>query len=146
MDPFGTITKYYPFVEEETKSVLNSLMDESSSYYDFVQRLCRVVFENEVPVNLVYLAAVQAWWCRLEEAKSLIQEKYREVLYVRPWGHLHASGGADQAAYHDDVVRAIEEAMAYSLDDWMKTELFLLHAFYHWPGYGDVPSLLEPLE
>jgi len=59
--PMGTITKYYPFIDEETKSILNSLMDESSSYYDFVQRLCEVVLEKEVPVNLAYLAAVQAW-------------------------------------------------------------------------------------
>jgi hypothetical protein len=47
MKPMGTITKYYPFIDEETKSILNSLMEESSSYFDFVQRLCDVVLENE---------------------------------------------------------------------------------------------------
>ena len=62
VEPLGTITKYYKFIDEETKTILDSLMDESSSYFDFVRRLCDVVLENEVPVNLAYIAAVQAWW------------------------------------------------------------------------------------
>jgi tetratricopeptide (TPR) repeat protein len=146
MKPMGTITKYYPFIEEETKSILNSLMDESSSYYDFVQRLCNVILKDEVSVNLVYVAAVQAWWCRTEETKSLIQEKYKDVPCIRPWGYLHYSSQTHQVKYHDAVVEAIEKAMETSLDDWMVTELHLLHTFYHWPIHGDIPSYLEPLE
>jgi hypothetical protein len=144
--PLGTITKYYPFIDEETQSILISLMDESSSYYDFVQRLSDVVLENEVPVNLAYLAAVQAWWCRTEETKSLIQEKYKDVPCIRPWGYLHYSSQTHQVKYHDAVVEAIEKAMDTALDDWMVAELHLLHTFYHWPIHGDIPSYLEPLE
>ncbi len=146
MKSMGTITKYYPFIDEETKSVLNSLMDESSSYYDFVQRLCEVVLENEVPVNLAYLAAVHAWWCRIEESMSLIQEKYKDVPCIRPWGYAHQTAESDQVRYHDDVVEAIDKAIDTSLDDWMVTELHLLHTSFHWPYHGDIPSLLEPLE
>ncbi len=79
MKPMGTITKYYPFIDEETKSILNSLMDESSSYYDFVLRLSNMILANEVPVDLVFIAAVQVWWCRTHETMSQIQEKYRYV-------------------------------------------------------------------
>ncbi len=142
----GTITKYYPFIDEESKSVLNSLMDESSSYYDFVQRLCTFVIENEVPVNLAYLAAVQAWWCRTEETMKLIQEKFTDVLYIRPWGYVHATLESDQIRNHDAVVEAIEKVMETSPDDWILTELHLLHAHFHWPMFGDIPSLLEPVE
>ena len=53
MKPMGTITKYYPFIDEESRSILDSLMEESSSYNDFVLRLSEVVLENEVPVNLI---------------------------------------------------------------------------------------------
>jgi len=71
MKPMGTITKYYPFIDEETKDILDALMDESSSYYDFVQRLCEFTLNNEVPVNLAYLATVQAWWCRMRGTVKL---------------------------------------------------------------------------
>jgi tetratricopeptide (TPR) repeat protein len=142
----GTITKYYPFIDEETKSILNSLMDESTSYYDFVQRLSGVVLEDEVPVNLAYLAAAHAWWCRIEETMSLIQEKYRDVPCIRPWGYVITSSESDQIRYHEAVVEAIEKAIDTNLDDWMVTELHLLHTSFHWPIFGDIPSLLEPLE
>jgi len=146
MESMGTITKYYPFIDEESKAMLNVLMEGSSSYYDFVKRLSAFVLDNDVSVNLAYLAAVQAWWARTEDTMKQIQERYREVPCVRPWGHLHATTGTDQAAHHDAVVKAIEEAMDCSLEDWMKAELYLLHAFYHWPSHGDIPSLVEPLE
>ena len=146
MEPLGTITKYYPFIDDESKSILNSLMDESSSYYDFVQRLFATVLENEVPINLAYLAAVQAWWCRLKEAIDHIQERYSDIAFIRPWGHPHTSSLSDQVRYHDTVVREIEATMVNSPEDWMMIELHLLHATYHWPFHGDIPSFLEPLE
>ncbi|MHA2114543.1 MAG: hypothetical protein ACXABM_03525, partial [Candidatus Thorarchaeota archaeon] len=138
MKPMGTITKYYPFIDEETKSTLNSLMDESSSYYDFVLKLSDVVLTNDVPINLAYLAAVHAWWTRTEENMKLIQDKYRDAPCVKPWAYGHRSAEKDQAEYHDAVVEAIDKAMETTLDDWMMTELHLLHAFYHWPFFGDI--------
>ncbi|MFW9769643.1 MAG: tetratricopeptide repeat protein [Candidatus Thorarchaeota archaeon] len=146
MKPMGTITKYYPFIDEESKSILNSLMEESSSYYNFVQRLSSFVLDNEASVNLAYISAVHAWWTRTEENMKLIQEKYRDVPCVRPWAYGHRTAEKDQEEYHDAVVEAIDKAMEPTLDDWMMIELHLLHAFYHWPFFGDIDSLLEPLE
>jgi tetratricopeptide (TPR) repeat protein len=145
VDPLGTMTKYYKFIDEESQSILNSLMEQSSSYYDFVNRLCDVVLENEVPVNLSYLAAVHSWWCRLEDKKGLIQEKYKDVLCISPWGYAHNSVQRDQILYHDAVVEGIDKTLQSSVEDWMETELHLHHAFYHWP-LGVIPDFLEPVE
>lgn len=144
--PIGTITKYYPFIDEETKSILDSLMEESSSYFDFVQRLSDIVLKNEVPTNLAYISAVQAWWCRIEDKIEFINQKFKDVPHIVPWGHIHASLESDQIRYHDIVVKAIEELMEDSPEDWILTELHLLHAHYHWPLFGDIPSQLEPVE
>jgi len=133
LKPMGTITKYYPFIDEESKSVLSSLMDESSSYYDFAQRLCEVVRENDVPTNLAYIAAVQAWWCRLEDEMGLINQKFKDVPHIVPWGNIHASLERDQKRSHDAIVRSIEQLVEESADDWILTELHLLHAHFHWP-------------
>ncbi|MFW9889311.1 MAG: tetratricopeptide repeat protein [Candidatus Thorarchaeota archaeon] len=145
MKPLGTITKYYPFIDEESKSILDSIMDDSSSYNDFVQKLGEVVLENEVPANLAYVAAVQAWWCRFEETMNRIQEKYNEVLWIRPWGYYHGSMERDQILQHDELVGSIDKAIDCSHEDWIETELHLLHTFFHHP-LGDVISVLEPLE
>jgi tetratricopeptide (TPR) repeat protein len=142
----GTITKYYPFIDEKSQSILNSLMDESSSYNDFVQTFCGVVVENEVSLDLVFIAAVQAWWTRTEESVKLIQEKYKDEPCIRPWGYVIKSSVSDQARYHDSVVAAIDKALDTTLADWMEVELHFIHSYLHYPTFGDVPSLLEPLK
>jgi len=146
LKPVGTITKYYPFIDEETKSILDALMDEASSYYGFVGLLCQTVLENKVPVNLAYLAAVHAWWTRKKEVIELIHEKYKNVPYILPWKYIPDMTSMDQELYHDEIVEIIEIAMESSLEDWIATELHLLHSYFHYPYLGDIPSLLEPLE
>jgi len=145
LKPMGTITKYYPFIDEESKTMLDSLMEESSSYYDFVQQLCDVALNNEVPVNLAYLATVQAWWCRMRSTVKLLGERHGDVPYIKPWVHVVDSGERDQALAHDAAIESIEKAIENSLDDWVEIDLHILHAFFHHP-FGEVISLFEPLE
>jgi len=145
VESLGTITKYYPFIDEETKSILDTLIDGASSYYDFVQQLCDVALNNEVPVNLAYLATVHAWWCRMRSTVELLGERYGDVPYIKPWLHVVDSAERDQALSHDTVVESIDKALETSVDDWIEAELHILHAFFHHP-FGEVISLFEPLE
>ncbi|MBN2229405.1 MAG: hypothetical protein JW779_07395 [Candidatus Thorarchaeota archaeon] len=145
MEPMGTITKYYPFIDEGTKSILNSLMDESDNYYEFVQILCKTTIENDVPINLAYLATVQAWWCRMSGNLQLIGEKYNDVPWIKPWLHIVDSGERDQVQAHDTVIKHIDCVLEHPVDDWIEADLHILHAFFHHP-FGEVISLLEPLE
>ena len=146
MKEMGTIIKYYPFIDDETKSILEALMNEVSSYYDFVERLCETVLENEVPINLAYISAVHVWWTRKRDSIRHIHEKFKDVPYIRPWKYATNLTFMNQEQYHEAIVEAIVEAMETPLDDWILTELHLLHAYIHYPYLGDVPSLLKPLE
>jgi hypothetical protein len=56
MKPIGTITCYFPFIDEDTKNVLESTMLEASDYYDFVHRLCDLVLNTDSPIMVVYFA------------------------------------------------------------------------------------------
>jgi len=145
MKPLGTITKYFPFIDEESKAILNSMMTESSSFYEFVQKLNEIVIHNEVPENLAYIAAVQAWWCKEEDLINRIQEKYGHIQWIHPWSFHIISMAKDQEEQHDNVVESIELGIKKSQKNWIETELHLLHAFFHHP-FGDVSSLFEPLE
>ncbi len=145
MDQLGTITKYYQFIDEETKSILNTLIDESSSYYDFVQRLCETVLKGEVPENLVYLAAIHAWLCRIRGTVMQLGEKYGDLPFIKPWLYIVDSGERDQVIAHDEVVEYIDKAIENSIEVWMEVNLHILHAFLHHP-FGEVISLFEPLD
>ena len=130
-------------MDEKTKSILNSLMKDSKNYFDFVERLSAFVLENEVPLNLAYLAAIHAWWCRVEDIIDAIQDKYNDTPCIRPWAFHCDSMERDQLWFHDSVVDAIEGSLDNSIADWMEVELHILHAFFHYP-IGEVPSILEP--
>ncbi|MHA2386477.1 MAG: hypothetical protein ACXAEE_09745 [Candidatus Thorarchaeota archaeon] len=145
MKPMGTITKYYPFIDETSKEILNSLMDESDNYYEFVQRLCETTIENEVPINLAYLATIQAWWCRMSGTLQLIGERYNDVPWIKPWLYIVDSGVRDQVLAHDTVIKYIDCALEQQVDDWIEIDLHILHAFFHHP-MGEIKSLFEPLD
>ena len=54
--PLGTITVCFPHVDDETRAVLQSVMDEAENSRDFTERLCnKVCLEPAVPL-LQFLA------------------------------------------------------------------------------------------
>ncbi|MFW9864422.1 MAG: hypothetical protein ACFFET_19210, partial [Candidatus Thorarchaeota archaeon] len=62
MEPLGTITMCYPFVDEKTKDTLESVMNDAENYGDFTEKLCdRVISEPSSPV-LEYLVFSFAYW------------------------------------------------------------------------------------
>lgn len=134
MKPMGTVTKYYPFIDDDTKSILDTLMDEASNYYDFVGLLCKTVLENEVPINLGYLAAGHAWWTRKKDVIDLSQEKYKDVPHIHPWKYIPDMTDMDQQFYHDQIVQAIDKILESPQEDWIEIELHLLHAMIFKPS------------
>ncbi len=59
--PLGTIIMCFPHVDEETKSVLQSVMEEAENYADFTERLCDKVFSEQVSLELQYFACYHAY-------------------------------------------------------------------------------------
>lgn len=146
MQPLGTITKYYPFLEEEVQSALGSLMRESSNYYDFVSRLARHVLDNEVHPHLAHIAASQAFWSHATEMLQDISEKYHEAPYIRIWG---ISPGAEWRQFEADGLRRsleseLDRVVEHCNEDWIIAELYLFYAFHL--TYSPAHKTLETLD
>ena len=60
MEPLGTITKYYAFIDEETQNILDAVMKEAENYRDFVVRLGDRVVVEELSPMLAYFAVRHA--------------------------------------------------------------------------------------
>ncbi|MHA1577702.1 MAG: hypothetical protein ACTSU3_10115 [Candidatus Thorarchaeota archaeon] len=84
MEPMGTITQYFPFIDQETKKVLEDHMSEASDYYDFVLKLCGFVLENDSPVMVVYFAIHHAILTYEFKLINNIGEKYGEHQILGP--------------------------------------------------------------
>ncbi|MFW9958087.1 MAG: hypothetical protein ACFFCT_08450 [Candidatus Odinarchaeota archaeon] len=123
MDPLGTITQYFPFIEMKTKSVLERIMRESSDYYDFVHRLGDLVLNENPPIMVVYFSIHHCILAQEYPIIDMIREKYGEnQLILCP--NLFISS-AFQGTY-EDVKRVHEMAdaiLATNPEDWIALEM-----------------------
>jgi tetratricopeptide (TPR) repeat protein len=125
MEPIGTITQYFPFIDEETKIVLEKTMTEAEDYYNFVQRLCDLVLNNDSPVMVVYFAIHHAIMAYEYKAIDKIREKYSHHQILGP--HLFYSSSY-QGTY-EDVKKAHEMAdiiLESHPEEWIKLEMNLI--------------------
>ena len=127
MEPLGTITKYYKFIDEESQRILNSVMEKSSSYFDFVRNLSTVVLEDEVPDDLAYIATIQVWVTKEEELMSTIAEKYRHLARIKPW-ILSFKGFQYKSEDYKNFQSIIDDFVVSQKADWIVIELLLQHS------------------
>ncbi len=122
MDPIGTITCYFPFIEEETKQVLESVMAEASDYYDFVHKLGELVLSNDSRVMVVYFAIHHSILAMNYKLIDQIRGQYGEHLILGP--NLFISSAFQGTV--EDLKRVHELAdavLATDPPDWLALEM-----------------------
>jgi tetratricopeptide (TPR) repeat protein len=122
LEPLGTITMYYPFLDAEIVDILDSIMKKASDYHEFVVRLGEKAYRDNVPVVLVYLTVVHAR--RLNETSVLksLRSKYRNSEVILPWL-------LPDVDNQDEIDSALEVVRSGSLGEWIEIELLILSMF-----------------
>ena len=59
MKPIGTVTKYYPFLNQETVEILESLVNDAENYRNFVKNLAESIEDLEMSKEIAQFAVVQ---------------------------------------------------------------------------------------
>ncbi|MFW9808248.1 MAG: hypothetical protein ACFFE6_02605 [Candidatus Thorarchaeota archaeon] len=122
MDPIGTITCYFPFIEEETKNLLETIMGAASDYYDFVHRLGELVLEKESPVMVVYFAIHHSILSLNYKLIDKIREKYGHHLVLGP--NLFISSAYQGTVEDLQKVHELADAvLATDPPDWLTLEM-----------------------
>jgi len=124
VEPIGTITMCFPHVDEETRSVLQSVMDEAENFGDFTEKLCdRVCAEASSPL-LEYFALYFAWWLdwltlvdRLVSAGKVSDLGSPILLLTR------ARKG--EVVSWDDSKKSMKRALMAAPNDWLASHLYL---------------------
>jgi tetratricopeptide (TPR) repeat protein len=125
MDPLGTITCYFPFIEEETKNVLESTMAEASDYYDFVHRLCEVVLNSDSPIMVVYFAIHHCILAMDYKLIEMIREKYGGHTILGP--NLFISSAYEGTVEDVKKVHELADAvLATEPEDWLALEMHFM--------------------
>jgi tetratricopeptide (TPR) repeat protein len=124
MKPIGTITKYYPLVDDETRTALGSLMYESENFYDFLVHLGERVCSENVPLSLAFLAAMWSWLARVRETEDGMVERYKDTPIIQPWTFPRMSP-LEGVRLQTKMVNALHDAISSKPEDWILMHLHL---------------------
>ncbi|MFW9963884.1 MAG: hypothetical protein ACFFCX_09995 [Candidatus Sifarchaeia archaeon] len=122
MEPLGTITVYFPFIDEEAKDILETTMQAAHDYYDFVNSLIDLVLETECSDLIVYFAVHHA--IQLLDVKSInkIGRKYSHLPIIMP-NLFFTTAFQGYSEDLDNVRKAADEVLATQPDGWLVLEM-----------------------
>ncbi|MHA1949619.1 MAG: hypothetical protein ACXAAO_08865 [Candidatus Thorarchaeota archaeon] len=124
MEPLGTITACFPYVDDETKNILQSVMDEAKDYDDFAERLCEKVLKDSVPDLLTYFAYFHVF----NQGKFIHLIRLMEAQIgsdlTKPIELTYASGRDDSVEWND-IQNATAAALKMIRNDWMACHVYL---------------------
>lgn len=129
MEPLGTITIFYPYVDDETREILDSTMKDSSNFNDFVRRFCDIVVEQDTPMLTEYLAT--HFVLTLEELRFGV--KLLEADKISPMAApllMLFQSVYEQKYSWDEITEALKVALSEAPNDW-----FVCHIYLTWSVY-----------
>ncbi|MFW9927418.1 MAG: hypothetical protein ACFFDM_11755, partial [Candidatus Thorarchaeota archaeon] len=124
MKPLGTITACFPHVDEETRNILQSIMDEAKDLDDFAEILCnRACVESFTPLAIYF-----AYFFSFNQSKFNLIDKLQEarkysvlakplLLSVQTIRGLHVEWR--------EFRKAIAEAIEASQGDWITCHIYM---------------------
>lgn len=123
MKSLGTITACFPHVDEETRALLQLVMDEARNYGDFAELLCEKACKDTIPHLLNYFAYFHAYnqlnfnLVRELEKKVIVSDLVKPiVLLTQPWGNID----------WDDHQKSIVAALKDAPNDWIACHIYMI--------------------
>ena len=121
MKPLGTITKYFPFLEKEISTHLESIMYNSLNYSDFIDRVIAHVMENESSPMMVFFAVIHSDRIQKTKPLEMILQKYQNLPLLQPFiKRFELSTGESTTT---DVLESAEEIAVTTQDSWVAFEM-----------------------
>ena len=124
MEPFGTITNYYPFLSEETRSIVDSILKDAEGFTDFVERLVNIFLAQEVATDLAVFTAIMVRIVRDQDISNKVRSHLQADVLLKPWSFFLFDGSWEE--YKKDQPIAVKEALATSPASWIRLHLLLL--------------------
>jgi tetratricopeptide (TPR) repeat protein len=125
MESLGTITVYFPFLDDDTRKVLETTMEKSHDYYDFVKTLKELVLDKDCSDLIVYFAIHHAAQLFDLKAINAIGEKYGDSPILLP-NLFFASAIQGDAEDFENVRKSADAILATNPDDWLALEMRFL--------------------
>jgi len=124
LKPIGTITACFPYVDEETRAILESVMHEAKDYNDFAERLCEKAVSESLPDLAVYFAYYHCYnQGKYNFLKQLIDADIKTVL--TQLFTLVAAQRRGEDIEWSEYQKAMFSALKHVENDWMACHIYI---------------------
>ena len=124
MKSLGTITACFPHVDEATRTILQSVMDEAKDYNDFAERLGEKALKETVPTLMIYFAYFHVYiQNKYNLLRRLIAAQVGSDL-TQPITLMYGVRRGDSLEW-DDFQKAIAAAIKATTNDWIACHIFV---------------------
>lgn len=126
MKPLGTITMYFKFVDEKTKSILQVLMKRAYNYFDFSNLITERACLGNIPPLFVFMAVLHS--SKLWNVHNLMKlsSMYGNDPLIRPY-LLDIKSSLGEEVDWDGVLDATRVVLDSTSDKWIALHMHLLN-------------------
>lgn len=123
MEPIGTITKYYSLLSDETRKIIEKLVEDAMNYYEFVHNLVEAAEAYPMDSELACFALIQA--TPYPDSWRKIKTRLPESAVTKPfalmrWDHLDPIPKERQEEFH----QSMKEAVLSNPFEWLLIRLY----------------------
>ena len=111
MDPIGTVTNFYPFLSEDTRTIVDAILKQAEGYDDFASKLVDIVLAQEVTTDLTHFTVIQAWTTINPVIFNKLRPRLREDVLLKPWSFYNFEGTPEE--YESECPPSFDEALHY---------------------------------
>ncbi|MDH4214524.1 MAG: hypothetical protein OEV85_11430 [Candidatus Thorarchaeota archaeon] len=123
MKSIGTISLYYPFLTDEIKEVIESIVNESGDYRDFVVNIVEESKNHPISSDLVFFSIIHA--ITYQDCWQKMKKRCSESVLTRPFLFFKYE---DQVLKEDQnkAAIALQQAIDATSDNWILFHLYVL--------------------
>jgi tetratricopeptide (TPR) repeat protein len=125
LNPSGSISYCFPFVDSETKTTLELVARDAKNYDEFTIHLTERVLDEQSSNELVYIAVRHAVNIARIDLVKKISEAYSDVDTIRPLA-IPIRTWSEATLNRERVLSAVDEVLAREHPDWVIGEMLLL--------------------
>ena len=145
MKPLGTITMCFPHVDEDTKTTLQSIMEEAENITDFTERLCDKVCSEPSSPLLEYFAFYFPYCIYYDALIDRLESAGKMSDLAEPL-LLMSKVNKGQRISWDEMKSSLMKALNVAPNDWIATQLYLNWRLYAEQIFPESDVDIRPIE
>ncbi len=126
MKPFGTITMYFNFLDEKTKSILEVLMKKAYNYFDFSNLITERACLENAPPFLPFMAVLHSSKLWNMTALDKLSKMYSNLQLVKPY-LLQIKSGLGEEVDWDGAIDSTRAVLNSNPEEWIALQMHLLN-------------------